>query len=349
MIKITQIKEKIGKFKEHVSAQVFLAGLVLSIMFFLLLNSAFKTHTAKIEILFTGKSETAALQSKQIFNNLIELPKTLNFYDRLLKNNSDVRDIAQGEKSLQRKRIWNNLITIKKVGRNSSMFEISITTRREADAKLLAQKTARNLFDMASGYYDVKKDIDLRIVDGPILRTNFFAGFVWALILSLIFGFAVAFVLQKFLKGSRAIFASSRQIFAEKNWFDFSKKETESSEEEKKYLESLYALEQAELPLGFQEKKEESKKQTKQDNSDFQEIKELTKSIEPDRYPNFPEVPKSSQPKKSAAPENLPIAEGYSFNKPVAEVKQEEKKDYIEPEEDQLKERLNKLLRGDIQ
>ena len=348
MNKWDQIKQNIIKSKERVSAQVFLAGLVLSIMFFLLLNSAFQTHTAKIEILFTAKSETAALQSKQIFNNLIELPKTLNFYDRLLKNNSDVRDIAQGENPLQRKRIWNNLITIKKVGRSSSMFEISITTKREADAKALAQKTARNLFDMASGYYDVKKDIDLRIVDGPILRTNFFAGFVWALILSLIFGFAVAFVLQKFLKGSRAIFASSRQIFAEKNWFDFSKKETESSEEEKKYLESLYALEQAELPLGFQEKKKESKKKTEQDNSGFQEIKELTKSIEPDRYPNFPEVPKSSHP-KATAPENLPIAEGYSFNKPVAEVKQEEKKDYIEPGEDQLKERLNKLLRGDIQ
>ena len=348
MSKWEQTKQNIIKFEERISAQVFLAGLVLSIMFFLLLNSAFKTHTAKIEILFTAKSETAALQSDQIFNNLMELPKTLNFYDRLLKNNSDVRDIAKGEKPLQRKRIWNNLITIRKIGKDSSMFEISITTKREADAKYLAQKTARNLFDMASGYYDVKKDIDLRIVDGPILRTNFFAGFVWVLVLSLIFGFAVAFVLQNFFKGSRAIFASSRQIFAEKNWFDFSKKETESSEEEKKYLESLYALEQAELPLGFQEKKKESKKKIKKDNSDFQEIKELTKSIEPDRYPNFREVPKSSQPKKAAAPENLPIAEGYSFNQPATETKPEEKKEYTEPAEEQLKERLNKLLRGEI-
>ncbi len=352
MSKWDQIKQNIIKFKERISAQVFLAGLVLSIMFFLLLSSAFKTHTAKIEILFTAKSETAALQSKQILNNLMELPKTLNFYERLLKNNSDVRDIAEGEKPAQRKNIWNNLIAVKKIEKNSSMFEISITARREADAKALAQKTARNLFDMASGYYDVKKDIDLRIVDGPILHTNFFAGFVLALVLSLIFGFAIAFVLQKFLRGSRTIFANSRQIFAEKNWFDFSKKETGSSEEEKRYLESLYAAEQMQMPfeITLKNEKPETKKEeeAKKEEVKFEEIKELTKMMEPDKYPNFREIPKNSAQVTSAAPANLPIADGYVFNKPAEESKPEKKREYEEPEEQQLKERLNKLLRGEF-
>ena len=352
MSKWDQIKHNIIEFKKRVSVRVFLAGLVLSIMFFLLLSSAFQTHTAKIEILFSAKSETAALQSRQIFNNLMELPKTLNFYDRLLKNNSDVRDIAEGEKPAQRKNIWNSLIAVKKIEKNSSLFEISITTKREADAKALAQKTARNLFDTASGYYDVKKDIDLRIVDGPILHTNFFAGFVWALILSLIFGFAVAFFLQKFLSGSKVIFASSRQIFAEKNWFDFSKKEPGSSEEEKKYLESLYAAEQMQMPFEITLKNEKpeakNEKEAEKENVKFEEMKELTKMMEPDKYPNFREIPKNSAQITSSAPANLPIADGYVFNKPAEEIKTEKKIDYEEPEEEQLKERLNKLLRGEF-
>jgi len=195
MSRFEQIKQKMNEFKEQFSWQVFLAGLVLTVMFFLIFINSFKTHTAKIEILFTAKSETAALQSRQILNNLMELPKTLNFYENLLDNNSDVRDIAQGKSNLQRKEIWNSLVSTRKVEKNSSLFEISITTKRENDAKILVQKTVRNLFDTASAYYNVKNDVDLRVVDGPILETNLLSGSFWALVFAVIFGFLLAIFL----------------------------------------------------------------------------------------------------------------------------------------------------------
>ncbi|HPN54501.1 MAG TPA: hypothetical protein PLB52_01055 [Candidatus Moranbacteria bacterium] len=341
MSRFEQIKQKMNEFKEQFSWQVFLAGLVLTVMFFLIFINSFKTHTAKIEILFTAKSETAALQSRQILNNLMELPKTLNFYENLLDNNSDVRDIAQGKSNLQRKEIWNSLVSTRKVEKNSSLFEISITTKRENDAKILAQKTVRNLFDTASAYYNVKNDVDLRVVDGPILETNLLSGSFWALVFAVIFGFLLAILLRYLISSSQKIFAGSRQIFAEKNWFDFSKKEPESSEEEKKYLESLYSSEQIEVPF---EKPEISEKE----DVKFEEIKELTKMIEPDKYPNFREMPKVSAGIKSSAPANLPIAEGYVFGQQSEEKKVVEKKEYSEPDQEKLKERLNRLLRGEM-
>lgn len=341
MSKFEQIKQKMNEFEEHFSWQVFLAGLVLTVMFFLIFINSFKTHTAKIEILFTAKSETAALQSRQILNNLIELPKTLNFYENLLDNNSDVRDIAERKSNLQRKEIWNSLVSARKVEKNSSLFEISITTKRENDAKILAQKTVRNLFDTASTYYNIKNDVDLRIVDGPILETNLISGSFWALVFAVIFGFSLAILLRYLVGSSQKIFAGSRQIFAEKNWFDFSKKEPESSEEEKKYLENLYSSEQMQMPLEKPEIPE--KKDVK-----FEEMKELTKMIEPDKYPNFREIPKNSAQATSSAPANLPIAEGYVFGQQTEEKKVAEKKEYSEPDQEKLKERLNKLLRGEM-
>lgn len=341
-----QIKQNINKFRQQISVHVFLAGMILSIMFFLLFINAFSTHTAKVEILFNAKSETAALQSRQILDNLVALPKTLFFYDRLLKYNKDVRDIAAGENPVQRKKVWNEFITIRKIGKNSSIFEIAITTKLESDANQLAQKTVRNLFDTASFYYDIKNDIDLRVVDGPIVEKNVFSGWFKALILSIVFGFLTAFILQSIINNSKKLFSNGRQIFGGKSWFDFGKKTAESSEEEKKYLESLYISEQMRMQLGFQKKKEEEKKQK---SAEFREMKKLTKMLEPDKYPNFREVPKTSQA-KSSAPANLPIAEDtLFFNEPPEETAQkDEQKEYPEPSEEQFKERLNKLLKGEL-
>jgi hypothetical protein len=80
-------------------------------------------------------------------------------------------------------------------------------------------------------------------------------------------------------------------------------------------------------------------------------MKNLTKMTEQDKYPNFREVPKYTQ-QKNAAPANLPVADDSFFlnsnqGPQKEEVKIEEKATH-EPTTDELKERLNKLLKGEI-
>lgn len=342
--------------RSYFSPRIFLAGVILSVMFFLLFINVFKTYTSSVTILVNTKSEVAALQEKQIINNIIELPKTLAFYDRLLKYNQDVVDNSTEKSSIQRKNAWNDIFSVKKVGRNSSLIKISITTGRESDARILAQKTARNLLDTSALYYDIKNDLDLRIVEGPITKKNN-AGWYFSLPLSVILGFLLAFFLQYIITKSGGAFAGGRNIFKENNLFNFDFSSIEKKEI--KSLDELYTAEQAEAAFVFPEKKETqifSQKDQEKDAAGFQEIKKLTKMIEPDRYPNFREISKTAQP-KSSAPENLPIADN-SFmvenfgakNEASVTVEKQPKSEpqNHEPTSEQLKERLNKLLRGEM-
>ena len=86
-------------------------------------------------------------------------------------------------------------------------------------------------------------------------------------------------------------------------------------------------------------------------------MKKLTKMTEQDKYPNFREVPKYAQ-QKASAPSNLPIADdSFSMQVGLNDQKQSEQKQIIsektaikkpEPTDDQLKEKLNQLLRGEM-
>jgi len=91
----------------------------------------------------------------------------------------------------------------------------------------------------------------------------------------------------------------------------------------------------------------------------IQEMKKMTKIIEKNKYPNFSEVPKYAQATASA-PTNLPVADDSFFSQPnlnaeqskqseIIEIKEEPKiKIHPEPDAEQLKKRLNDLLRGEL-
>jgi capsular polysaccharide biosynthesis protein len=356
MEKVRQYWQNTKKIRAQFSLRVFMAGIILSAVFFLFFINISRTYTSSITIIVNAKSEITALQAEQIVGNLAELPKTLAFYDRLLKYNPNVRDIAEGKSQTERKEVWNSMLSVKKVGKNSSLLKISITTRQASDSYQLAQKTVRTLFDASATYYNIQSDLDLRIVDGPISYSNV-AGWYGILPLSIILGFLIAFFIQRVLSRSKETFAFRRNIFGKNNLFNFKKETADFAQQDIKTLEDLYLAEQTQLPFKVQEKSPMPVSQPQENRepsaSEFQEMKKLTKMFEPDKYPNFREVSKTSG-QKAAAPENLPIADNSffdqfpmdtetSFSGPSAEAKI-----HPEPTAEKLKERLNKLLRGEL-
>jgi hypothetical protein len=339
--------------KIRLSVQVFIVGAILSITFFLMFVDALKTYTSSITILVSAKSEIAAGQQPQIIANILEFPRTLAFYDRLLKYNKDVRDVAATQNQDRRKKTWNSMLSVTRVGENSSILKISITAGQAADADLLAQKTVRNLFDVTAAYYDIKNDVDLRIVDGPISRTAV-ALWYWTAPLSIVLGFLIAFFLQYVMLRNKQALLKTDCSAEEKSFFDFKKGSRMPSAKKIESLEELYAAEQAEAPF-----RPQAKSLVAEITPQIQEMKKLTKMIEPDKYPNFPEMP---QTPRAGAPDNLPIAGGDFLHQSEPEdarpdvekqnddILVEEKKPTIHPEPtaEQLKERLNKLLRGEL-
>lgn len=358
---ISNLKNRLTELR--FSPQVFVVGMVLSMTFFLLFIDSFKTYNSEISILVNVKSKVALENKKQIIANIIELPKTLSFYDRMLKYNSDVRDVTLGITPNKRKALWNEMISVEKSSENSSVIKVSITADREADSKLLAEKSVRTLFDSVAFYYDIKNDIDLRIIDGPISKTQFF-GWYWFLLVSFFLGFIIAKLINNLVWSDKLFinkqFFKDRGGLLKRSFFPEHKSESEMpAEQELELLNNLYQNEEVADSLNFNSELEDKKDVVPSRDENFQEVKAITKKFEPGKYPNFPEMP-IAEKRQASAPDNLPIADAdffATYDAPQAPAKEDveiateekvEEKKYEEPTPEELRERLNKLLRGEF-
>ena len=198
---------------------------VFMLAFFLVGMQKFKAYESEMTILVVPKSANAVGQQAQILDNLIQLPKTLAFYDRLLKDNTTFQDSSAGESPLIRKNSWNDMFSIKQVSQKGSMLSVSISINSQADADIIVSKTARTLLDMTSFYYNVKDDVDLRIVDGPITKVVVNR---WPLLLliSLLFGSLLTLAVEKILGLKKSVVANQEEISENKPFqnFNFFKK-----------------------------------------------------------------------------------------------------------------------------
>ena len=309
-------------------------------------------------IFVNAKSEVAAEQNKQIISNVSEFPKMLALYDRLLKYNSDVKDTVAGKSLKERKAYWNKLVSIKRIGKDSSLIKISITTGQQNDAEQLVQKTTETLLHFTSVYYDIKNDVDLRIIEGPITQTSI-AGWYWIIPLSLVLGFLITLFLQYVLIKRKDFLIEQYNNSKEKFSFNLNSPVSKESEETSKqtYMKSLEYLYMSDMPIEIPAAPQENRDNTVAPK--IQEMKKITKTLEKNKYPNFLEVPKQAQVAASA-PANLPIADDSfsdQFNSDIEqpkqseiiEIKEEPKiKIHPEPDDEQLKKRLNDLLSGDL-
>jgi len=344
MEKTRQYWQKINVNREYFSLQFLAAGMILSISFFLLFINVSKEYTSSMIILVNAKSEVAAEQDSQIVSNVVEFSKSLALYDRLLKYNSDVKDVAAGKSSLERKEFWNSMLSARQIGRDSSLIKISITTAQKNDAEQLAQKTTETLFHFTAFYYNIKNDVDLRIIENPITHVCF-VGLYWTVPLSLIFGFLIAFIFQYILIKRKDFLISKYNVSKEK--FLSNLKTENSVQDEIKSLEDLY-MSDIPVEIPTEPKRTLGEKIT----SGIQEMKKITKTFEKSKYPNFLEVPKRAQITASA-PSNLPVADDSFFDQPseqseTIEIAEAPRKIHPEPNTEQLKKRLNDLLRGKL-
>ena len=364
--------EKLSKkYKENrvrFSVQVFIVGIVLSATFFLLLLDNFKTYRSTVTILVSEKSEVAAKQQNQIISNIMEIPHTLAFYERLLKYNPDLSDQTVGNTPDQRKQMWNNILDVRQVGGNSSLIEISVTAPQEDDADNLASKTTRTLLDTVSQYYNIKTDVDMRIIDGPISQpvvTDWF----WILPLSIALGGMLALMLQSFFDTLWQLLTGRFDGLENKSFFDFGKSDSAATKDGIDSFERLYQEDQQEPSLFSTEKdtviapeKDVISETTTDKNLQSHEMDALNKIIQQDTYPNFPEMPVHATPKTNA-PDNLPIGDDFFYHQPeeagtdkieqgeeieTSQPEQKKEEKTHEPTPEELKKRLNQLLKGEL-
>jgi hypothetical protein len=344
--------------ENKLSLQAIVAGVVLSCTFFLILLDLNKSYVSTMTILVIPKSEIVSNNQRQVIANIQQLPTTLSFYEILLKNNSDIRDFATGNSKDAKKKNWNKIISVKLSDKNSSVIDISIKSKSQNDSELLVQKTTRTLFDTASKYYNIKNDVDFRIIEGSITKSDLSAIW-WILPLGLLLGFSIAIVLQKLIISFEKRFIHKSDIFQ-----NFPKKEKKEKyvapqaeiKEEIFSLDDLYKTEQMDTPFSFEQYQEaeflfptenEVSQHSLENSLPEEQILEIDKHIQKNMYPNFPEMPIVA-----SAPDNLPVADEEMLKEilkqePEKAPAKEEALDR-EPTQEELKKRLNQLLKGKL-
>lgn len=270
------------------------------------LNQIYKSET---EFLIVPKSQSAALTSDQIIENLRALPYTLSFFNRMIEDNPEVADEAVAEMTSYRKKAyWEKKVDVRRNG-ESGILKIVVSDKSRYQSQILASQVSQSLIKSVSLFYDIKKDVNVRIIDGPItVSATSFSRFI-LLLESLIAGFALVFF---------SFFIS----------FSFFGGEKQKEVPEPKTL-SWYRKKSAENVSAFsREKSWDFEKKTRRDFA--------KKAAAPDNLPIAPDF--SVEGKET--PEIIEEKE--------EEMPKEKKPIIREATPEEVKERLNKLLSGKL-
>ena len=297
-----------------------------------------KTYEAETNILLLPKNETAVRNVNQIIENVRQIPLTLSFYNKIIENNSDIEDAAFELPDAKRKQFWNSQIEAIQIGK-SGLIKISIFNSNPLQAEMTSRQAISNLSVATSRYYNIKTELDMRIVDGPIVsqvtRINISLWIFISLVAGIFFGFIInlgsGLFSKKFTQESVAPSSMPRPfVFPEFAAPEVKERKTEIDFGNKNIFD--FKIEDEAAIAKSSMKKEE--------------------------------VP-MAQEKKASAPANLPVAEEeFVFALPTEVEQSIPKEEEIEafvaekiaepidttreatPEE--VKARLNKLLGGDI-
>ncbi len=271
-------------------------------------------YESRTEILVIAKSEKTANHIELIIENVLRIPKTLSFREKMLKETAgedpDNAPLGRKERSA-----WNKKIGIERV-KKTSLLRISASGKNPIEANELSRKAALQTAIEASRYYNIKNDLEIRIFDGPAAGQKTIPGPL-KIIFGLLIGFAAGALF--FL-----IFFPLRKNFRPLSPF-----------RQKFGIPGPAKLSAAGKPE-YSEK--EKQKEAREEKSGGQPAMNAAFRT------------------KSSAPDNLPVGENFvlqaigRFEHKTEEKKQEEIKEIRSHEATpgEVKERLNKLLRGEM-
>lgn len=282
-----------------VSPYFFALAVVFTATFGLLFLSNFRSYRSDISVLIIPKNESASFQADQIVENLVDITHRLSFYDRVLFDNPEIEDPFADFSKDERKARWNETFTISRLP-GSTTLNISVFNQDKDAANKVARQMALSLSEVASRFYNIQTELELRIIEGPISST-YIRAWQWLIFISILAGLSLAYLVLFIFN-----------LFTDKV--------------------------QSKMISGLSWNKIEPQRAEYPSERDY-----FAPSAERREMP-------SHAVKKAGAPSNLPIADE-KVEKPaeifasLEEPALDEKK---EPTDEEYRERLNKLLRGEI-
>lgn len=300
---------------------------------FLLALNMNRTYQSETEIIFLPKNAYVASSLDVVLSNAKQVASSAFFYKKLVEENQNIEDPVDQLTEYKRKEYWNNIMTIERLEK-SSVLRMRIINEDQEQAELLASSTAKDIALAMSRHYDIRNDLDVRVIENVFTR-SISTAWTWKWILGSVAGgfvlsVAIAWVLAQKRK-ENALRANSNSQSSKLWYSSVGQKVNDPTKSARK--DSL--------------EKEISHKKT---------VSPIIAIPQKDSVVGGKEV--FFFGKKMSAPENLPVGSEFVLNKtaPTDNVSSEnetgEKKterilDH-EATPEEVKKRLNRLLRGEM-
>lgn len=296
-----------------------------------------RDYVSETDVLIIPKSTAAAENANQIIENLKNIPLTLSFYDKMAQENADVVNDAVAElPDYKRKDFWNGVLQVTRVG-NSGVLKIIAKDTDSYQAEVLSAQATTTLISSVGLYYDIKADVDVRMIDSTI--TAYSNGtFSYALFIEGLVGIFI--VLSVLFYAALTFLEKEKELkFYRPNFFP-------------EYRNPFSALVSKKTPV------ESPVEEVAKDIATKTEKAWSLPVAEEKPYTDFANMTKSA-----SAPANLPIAEedALSLNQadtkmPEIEIMSQENELAMEEKtpltheatDEEVKARLNKLLSGKL-
>jgi len=311
-------------------------GIILGVLMIFFMDRPKTGYRSETEILAIPTNQMLADNFSQVAGNLEQIPMTLGFYNKLLELYPDIEDQYAGMSPAQRKQAWNNDLDVGQKEK-SNVISVKVSNPNQWQAELIGQKVSSDIISIANRYYNSEyQQLNLRIIDNPVTSSvvksskwtsrvfpAFVIGFLIAILISVLIGV---------IKNLLAPKTPEPELPSGDVW----KKYSEKDEPDVTTMESDL-------------KKSDTEEVTVMETpSDEEELPIFTPTIKPTEDRLQPDLTK-----KAKAPQNLPVAQEavpsiFSQEKKQAEpIPEKPKAYYREASPEEVKERLNKLLRGD--
>ncbi|MBP6889722.1 MAG: hypothetical protein KBC19_04050 [Candidatus Moranbacteria bacterium] len=179
---------------------------------FVLLDT-FRGYRAEITILALPL-RTTQTPSEQMVENIAVLPTTVSFLDALLASDERLAEFSSlDEQSLNtRSEEWNKILSVRRQG-GSGVITYAIEANTQEEAMLFARQMSKVLFQKVGIYYDIRSDMSLRLIEGPLVRASLISPVTW-IILSLGVGMGIAISIMTISNLFRLMIGAPRRKLA---------------------------------------------------------------------------------------------------------------------------------------
>ncbi len=362
---------------------IILLGFIGGAVFFIVSAFLAPNYQTDISVLviekqFKGKSaDFSTIKSVEYLSEtLSKIIFTESFLEELEKSPVKTKLNLSKERS-QRKKEWRKKIKVKKVA-NTGIIEITVFDQSRKMGEQIAQSIAWVLMHKSIKYHGEGEAVRVKLIDGPIVSLRPTKPNLWLnTLVGLILGLTGATIWVYFFGGSldlgnkrmpmtdTSINLKLKSELAGKYPQDLKEVEQVAVLEDQPYeiekMRKSETIAEKELPKEEESVNEEATEEMEEKTNEAVKAKSKTfskKGAVPDNLPIFEETPKREEEIEEEREKEEKLSQGQTeenhqpkasaIDRAYGYAPDEDEEELPEPSEEEIKERLNKLLRGDL-